>query len=57
VVDVVGRLAVALERVLFLLGGRRGVEVCYGDATFDRSGRVPWRMTVTVNAIEARNEE
>jgi hypothetical protein len=42
VVDVVDRLSVALERVLFFLDRWRGIEVLYGDASFDRRGRVPW---------------
>ena len=43
VVDIVDRLAVALERVLFFLDGRRGVEVLYGDAALYGGGRVPWK--------------
>jgi hypothetical protein len=41
VIDVVDRLAVALERVLFFLDGRRGVEVLYGNAALDGGRRVP----------------
>lgn len=41
VVDVVDRLAVALERVLFFLDGRRGVEVLNGNAALDGGRRVP----------------
>jgi hypothetical protein len=41
VIYVVYRLSVTLERVLFFLDGRRGVEVFYGDATFYRGRRVP----------------
>jgi hypothetical protein len=42
VVGVIYRLAVALERVLFLLDGWRGVKVLYGDAAFYGGGRVTW---------------
>ena len=44
-VDIVDRLAVALERVFFFLHCWRGVEVLYGDAAFDRGGRVSWKVS------------
>jgi hypothetical protein len=43
VVGVIYRLAVTLERVLFLLDGRRRVKVLYGDAAFYGGGRVTWK--------------
>ena len=50
VVDVIYRLAMTLERVLFLLDGWRGVEVLYRDAAFNGGGRVTWQKESKLKA-------
>jgi len=46
VVDVVYRLAMTFERVLFLLDGWRGVEVFHSNAAFDGRGRITWKKGI-----------